>query len=120
MFVGAPCLYYGTELPLEGGYDPDNRRCFDWNREQWNRVFMDQVRCLLALRREKAVQSGEIRMSGCDGLFILQRYDGAEELTLCCNQTAMARKPEAAGRVHVQNGYDGNHLEPDGFVVFVR
>ena len=59
-------------------------------------------------------------MSGCNGLFVLRRYAGTEELTLCCNQTDTARKPEAAGRVLVQNGYDGKHLEPDGFVVFVR
>lgn len=30
-FVGVPCIYYGTEIELEGGYDPDSRRTFDWN-----------------------------------------------------------------------------------------
>ncbi len=27
---GSPCIYYGTEIALEGGYDPDNRRCMPW------------------------------------------------------------------------------------------
>ena len=31
-FPGAPGLYYGDELPMEGGADPDNRRGFDWTR----------------------------------------------------------------------------------------
>jgi alpha-glucosidase len=31
-FVGTPCLYYGTEVGLEGELDPDNRRCFPWER----------------------------------------------------------------------------------------
>ncbi|MGJ7092954.1 maltodextrin glucosidase [Vibrio hannami] len=31
-YVGTPCLYYGTEVGLEGGGDPDCRRCFPWER----------------------------------------------------------------------------------------
>lgn len=27
-FPGIPCIYYGDELGMEGGKDPDNRRCF--------------------------------------------------------------------------------------------
>ena len=28
---GCPNVYYGDELALEGGQDPDNRRCFPWD-----------------------------------------------------------------------------------------
>ena len=27
---GSPCIYYGTEIAMEGGYDPDCRRCMPW------------------------------------------------------------------------------------------
>ena len=27
---GSPCIYYGTEVAMEGGYDPDCRRCMPW------------------------------------------------------------------------------------------
>jgi len=30
-FVGAPMVYYGDEVGVTGGVDPDNRRTFDWN-----------------------------------------------------------------------------------------
>lgn len=30
LFVGAPCIYYGTEIAMPGGYDPDCRRTMDW------------------------------------------------------------------------------------------
>lgn len=30
--AGTPCIYYGTEILLEGGADPDNRRCIPWER----------------------------------------------------------------------------------------
>ena len=28
---GSVCIYYGTEIAMEGGYDPDCRRCMPWN-----------------------------------------------------------------------------------------
>ena len=27
---GSPCIYYGTEVAMEGSYDPDCRRCMPW------------------------------------------------------------------------------------------
>ncbi|UPQ89580.1 maltodextrin glucosidase [Vibrio sinaloensis] len=31
-YVGTPCLYYGTEIGMQGGADPDNRRCMEWDK----------------------------------------------------------------------------------------
>ncbi len=31
-YEGAPCFFYGTEILTEGKYDPDCRRCMDWDR----------------------------------------------------------------------------------------
>ena len=28
---GSPCIYYGTEIAMEGGHDPDCRRCMPWD-----------------------------------------------------------------------------------------
>lgn len=28
---GSPCIYYGTEIAMEGNYDPDCRRCMPWS-----------------------------------------------------------------------------------------
>ena len=33
-FLGAPCVYYGDEIGLQGEKDPDCRRCFPWGWEQ--------------------------------------------------------------------------------------
>ncbi|RDU22387.1 glycoside hydrolase family 13 protein [Anaerosacchariphilus polymeriproducens] len=27
---GSPCIFYGTEIAMEGGHDPDCRRCMPW------------------------------------------------------------------------------------------
>ncbi len=32
LFPGSPSVFYGTENYTEGGYDPDCRRCMDWDK----------------------------------------------------------------------------------------
>ena len=32
--TGAPCIYYGDEIGMEGDKDPDCRRCYPWDWEQ--------------------------------------------------------------------------------------
>lgn len=44
---GMPCVYYGTELPLTGGGDPDCRRVFDWEREP---RYAPAIRSLVKMR----------------------------------------------------------------------
>jgi glycosidase len=34
LLPGSPCIYYGDEIGLEGGFDPDCRRPMIWNEEQ--------------------------------------------------------------------------------------
>ncbi len=50
--AGSPSLYYGTEIGLEGGHDPDCRRCMPWDALDTpeNRVRRAQVKQLIALR----------------------------------------------------------------------
>lgn len=49
---GSPCIYYGTEYALEGGGDPDNRRCMIWDPTEDERSFARFVQSLVALRRK--------------------------------------------------------------------
>jgi len=51
---GVPCIYYGDETGLEGGADPDNRRCFEWDRTRWAVGLWRQVRQLIAMRKQRA------------------------------------------------------------------
>ncbi len=50
---GVPCLYYGDEIGLEGGPDPDCRRCFDWDRSHWHQDLWQHVRSLVQLRQRR-------------------------------------------------------------------
>lgn len=63
-FPGAPSIYYGDEIGLEGRRDPDCRRGFPWGREsEWSRELLDVHRTLIALRRSTpALRSAACRM----------------------------------------------------------
>jgi alpha-glucosidase len=48
---GVPCLYYGDEVGLEGGADPDNRRCMEWDEARWDASRLEATRARVARRR---------------------------------------------------------------------
>ncbi|WP_390887202.1 glycoside hydrolase family 13 protein [Fundicoccus culcitae] len=51
---GSPCLYYGTEMGLDGGNDPECRKVMPWDPEQQDLDMHAFVRQLIHLRREYA------------------------------------------------------------------
>jgi neopullulanase len=48
---GAPCIYYGDEVGMTGGPDPDCRRCFPWDQADWDHDLRAYIRELIALRK---------------------------------------------------------------------
>ncbi len=54
-FPGAPCVYYGDEIGLEGADDPDCRRAFPWDEARWDHDLLDLFRRAIRLRREHPV-----------------------------------------------------------------
>jgi len=71
-FPGPPAIYYGDEIGLEGGEDPDNRRCFPWNEAHWNQPLLDEVRDLVALRKnEDTLRRGAVNPFHIEGRFLV-------------------------------------------------
>ncbi len=48
---GVPCLYYGDEIGMAGGADPDNRRCMEWDESRWDRARLGRTTDLVKRRR---------------------------------------------------------------------
>jgi glycosidase len=47
---GSPCVYYGSEVGMEGGDDPDNRRCMVWEPEHQDLEQLEFLRGLTKFR----------------------------------------------------------------------
>lgn len=59
-FPGAPALYYGDEVGLPGGTDPDCRRAFPWDQTQWDQDLRSWVKTLIHLRKTlPALRNGD-------------------------------------------------------------
>jgi alpha-glucosidase len=58
-FPGVPMIYYGEEIGMEGGHDPDCRRPMRWNAEQQDDATLKLTRQLNELRRtQPALRNG--------------------------------------------------------------
>lgn len=51
-FIGTPCIYYGDEIGMTGGADPDCRKCMIWDEGEQDRELFHFVQKLLALRKK--------------------------------------------------------------------
>jgi len=99
---GSPCLYYGTEYALEGGRDPDCRRCMIWDPQPDEKEFERFVTSLVNLRRTwwKTFAYGARESFFNDnfpGFVALIIHDNAMRLALLVNRDTSA-VPEAAWR----------------------
>jgi cyclomaltodextrinase len=54
VYPGAPAIYYGDEVGLEGDKDPDCRRAFPWERGNGDEVIRSWVKHLISLRKRNA------------------------------------------------------------------
>jgi neopullulanase len=90
---GAPCVYYGDEIGMEGEQDPDNRRAFPWDRRSWDESLRGLVRELIGLRRRHAaLRDGELRVLGASGgAFAMARRAADERFVVVTNADAAPR-----------------------------
>ncbi|BAY80209.1 alpha amylase catalytic region (plasmid) [Nostoc linckia NIES-25] len=85
-FPGAPYIYYGDEVGLTGGYDPDCRKGFP-DEQQWDRDILEFHRQLIKLRlSHPALQIGEYQtLYGQGQVYIFARILETEVLVIAVN-----------------------------------
>ena len=89
---GVPVIYYGDELGMRGGPDPDCRRSMAWDRVQGNAMLAYYKRLTAMRRGSRALREGTLitHEVGEDGVYAyLRRTDG--ESVLCALNTSDAR-----------------------------
>lgn len=85
VFPGAMCIYYGTEICMEGGYDPDSRRCFNWDESSWDMDFLNELKQLIKLRDNSIIKNGIVRIYSRDELLCVERRFEGKKIILKIN-----------------------------------
>ncbi|HSF80757.1 MAG TPA: glycoside hydrolase family 13 protein [Anaerolineales bacterium] len=61
-YPGAPAIYYGDEIGMMGGRDPECRGAFHWEQERWNTEMHSWVKLLVSVRKRlPALRRGDYR-----------------------------------------------------------
>jgi cyclomaltodextrinase len=97
-FPGAPGIYYGDEVGLEGHDDPGCRGAFPWDSDPAKHVVHQTIRQLTALRRsEPALTVGEWRpVDATSDLIVFERVLGTRRLVVGINRSSRSALIAAA------------------------
>lgn len=71
-YSGTPCIYYGDEVGLDGGQDPDCRKCMEWDVKRQDRDLFAFYQKLIAVRKQLApLRTGSLK-------FLLAEKEGSK------------------------------------------
>lgn len=90
---GAPCVYYGDEIGMEGGKDPDNRRTFPWGMLSDGRrspIFRFLNELITLRNEERVLRDGKLEIAYSAGSLNIVRSLGRKKMTLAIS----AAKPD--------------------------
>lgn len=86
---GAPCIYYGEEIGMVGGNDPECRGGFVWEEGRWDRETRELYRRALALRQDhSSLRRGGFGVIDTDDpeVLLFTRWDREELLLTAWNR----------------------------------
>jgi neopullulanase len=88
-YPGAPCIYYGDEIGMEGIHDPGCRGGFPWDPSQWDQDLLAYVRRCIQLRKAyPALRRGDFRRFYSEqGVVVFGRRLGPESLVVFLNSS---------------------------------
>ena len=73
---GAPCIYYGDEIGLEGARDPDCRRGMPWDQKLWNHDLLEFTAKAVKIRKSiPALRQGKYKTLYAQNMtFMFERH----------------------------------------------
>ena len=88
-FPGCPAVFYGDEIGLSGGNDPDCRLAMEWDEEKQDKELLALYRKLIGIRRESpSLLRGDFRTCLCDDIsnvYAFRRTCGEDESLVVLN-----------------------------------
>ena len=109
LMPGMPMIYYGDEVGIDGGADPDCRRGMLWDERRQDRELLQWYHSLIRVRHEnRAITEGKLIRQEArdeDGIIILTRLWEERKVTLVfhCGEGSVAL-PEFVGKTDLLTG----------------
>lgn len=91
-FYGFPMVYYGDEILMEGGNDPDCRRGMDWKEGNFKTIEFQTFQKLGQIRQEDALKSGDIHIEEKEGMVVISRKKDRKTFTLFANLSGKSKQ----------------------------
>ncbi|MDC0810346.1 glycoside hydrolase family 13 protein [Lactococcus petauri] len=115
---GVPCIYYGDEYGLDGGADPDCRKCMPWTEEHQDLEMFAFFKDLVAFRREYAETLSQTDLDwqcvdDTQGVVKLER--GA--LKAVFNKGEQPVSVEE-GEIVLAHFAEDNYVQKNGFIIY--
>lgn len=110
-YPGAPCIYYGDEIGLEGGHDPDCRRAFSWEQQRWDQELLSFVKTCIAMRKiHPALRRGKFQiLHAAAESVVFARWNGGETWLIALNASNQANR--------IRISLDGLSLPPGSLTI---
>jgi len=108
-YVGVPVIYYGDEVGLRGGNDPECRKCMPWNIDfQTSDIYKFHQRCIQIRKQYSALKKGSFQtLLKEKGVYSFIRKRGKETIIVIMNSTL---NPEEICINFSEKGIKGNQF----------
>lgn len=89
-YPGAPCIYYGDEIGVDGEHDPFCRKSFPWDESKWDKSLLAYAKEVTALRKKNpALRRGDYkRLWSAYGVYAFSRTFEDKTLIVALNASA--------------------------------
>lgn len=118
---GSPCIYYGTEIAMNGSCEPYNRKPMPWDEIAAGKyeAVSKEVKALIKIRREHAALKGtKIQWIRTEGRLVHYERPGDTSIGVFINAGAKAERIDiGSGKVLYSHGYRENVLAPGGTLI---
>jgi len=124
--IGAPMVYYGDEVGLLGGVDPDCRRTMQWQEELWDHRVRDTYRKLIALRKQhSSLRRGDFEtLLTFVRVFAYRRVHEQDEVIIILNPGAAVENLAISTNSTVEQWHDlfnnKKYSSVNGRLIFTR
>ncbi|HXQ33486.1 MAG TPA: glycoside hydrolase family 13 protein [Anaerolineales bacterium] len=95
-YPGAPCIYYGDEIGIDGKHDPDCRKSFPWDDSKWDKNLFNYAKEVIKLRsKNPALRRGDFkRLWSANGVYAFSRSLDGQTFIIALNASESPQRAE--------------------------